>query len=84
MEEVKIVNEAGKWNFITQVKGQNKGKSITFTSTLLMDTMVQFENPAHDFPRMVNYRLVSSNILRAFISGTTDTIYFNYSRVVGK
>ena len=84
MEEVKIINEAGKWNFVTQVKGQNKGKSITFTSTVLMDTLVQFENPAHDFPRMVNYRLASNNVLQAFIAGTTDTIYFNYSRVVGK
>jgi hypothetical protein len=84
LEEVNIVLDAGKWNFITLVKGQNKGKAVTFTSSLLTDTLVQFENPAHDFPRMINYRLASPNDLRAFIGGTTDTIYFNFTRVVVK
>jgi len=84
MEDVNIVNENGKWNFITLVKGQNKGKAVTFTSTIFMDTLVQFENPAHDFPRMINYRLVSPNNLQAFIGGTSDTIYFNFKRIVSK
>jgi hypothetical protein len=84
MEDVKIINEGGKWNFITQVKGQNKGKAVTFTSSILQDTLVQFENPAHDFPRIINYRLASDNNMQAFIGGTTDTIYFNFSRVITK
>ncbi len=84
MEDVNIVNENGKWNFITLVKGQNKGKAVTFTSTILMDTLVQFENPAHDFPRMINYRLASPDNLQAFIGGATDTIYFNFTRLIGK
>ncbi|HWY11260.1 MAG TPA: DUF6265 family protein [Bacteroidia bacterium] len=84
MEDVKIIPDAGKWNFITLVKGQNKGKAVTFTSTVLKDTLVQFENPAHDFPRIINYRLPSDNTMQAFIGGTTDTIYFNFSRVVRK
>jgi hypothetical protein len=84
MEEVKIVPEDGKWNFITIVKGQNKGKAVVFTSSMLMDSLVQFENPAHDFPRIINYRLPSLNNLEAFIGGTSDTIYFNFSRVEGK
>ncbi len=84
MEEIKVVSEAGKWNFITLVKGQNKGKTVTFTSSILQDTLVQFENPAHDFPRIINYRLPSENTMQAFIGGTTDTIYFNFSRVITK
>ncbi len=84
MEDVNIVNEQGKWNFITLVKGQNKGKAVTFTSTILEDTLVQFENPAHDFPRMVNYRLASQDNLQAFIGGATDTIYFNFTRLSAK
>jgi hypothetical protein len=84
MEEVRILNEAGKWNFVTLVKGQNKGKAITFTSSLLMDTLVQFENPAHDFPRIINYQLTNNDNMQAFIGGTTDTIYFNFTRVVPK
>lgn len=84
MEEVKIVPEDGKWNFITLVRGQNKGKTITFTSSMLLDSLVQFENPSHDFPRIINYRLPSLDNLQAFIAGTTDTIYFNFTRVTKK
>lgn len=84
MEDVKIVKEGDKWNFITLVKGQNKGKSVTFTSSILQDTLVQFENPAHDFPRIINYRLASESSMQAFIGGTTDTIYFNFTRVISK
>lgn len=81
MEKVKIIKDQNNWNFITQVSGQNKGKSITFKSTFIGDTIIQFENPAHDFPRLINYRLVSKNAMQAFIGGATDTIYFNFSRV---
>lgn len=84
MEEVKIVPEDGKWNFITLVKGQNKGKAVIFTSSVVKDSLVQFENPAHDFPRIINYRLPSLNNLVAFIGGTSDTIYFNFSKVLPK
>jgi hypothetical protein len=84
LEDVKIVKDGDKWNFITLVKGQNKGKAITFTSTILKDTIVQFENPSHDFPRIINYRLESEHNMQAFIAGTNDTIYFNFSRVIGK
>jgi hypothetical protein len=80
-EDATITAENQKWIFKTLVKGQNKGKAVTFSSTIMKDTLVQFENPAHDFPRMINYRVVNDTILQAFIAGTTDTIYFNYRRV---
>lgn len=79
-EKVKIYRKGNDWCFETLVTGQNKGKSIVFTSTILNDSVVQFENPAHDFPTMINYRIMSDNHLRAFIAGKTDTIYFNYNR----
>ncbi|MGZ3883998.1 MAG: DUF6265 family protein [Bacteroidia bacterium] len=79
-EQVKIYKKGESWCFETVVTGENKGKPVVFTSTLLNDSVVQFENPAHDFPTMINYRLLSDNRLRAFIAGKTDTIYFNYTR----
>jgi hypothetical protein len=84
LEEVNVVKDGDKWNFITLVKGQNKGKAVTFTSTILQDTIVQFENPSHDFPRIINYRIESDHNMQAFIAGTSDTIYFNFSKVIGK
>jgi hypothetical protein len=84
LEEVKVVKDGDKWNFITLVKGQNNGKAVTFTSSILKDTIVQFENPSHDFPRIINYRIESDHNMQAFIAGTNDTIYFNFARVIGK
>jgi hypothetical protein len=83
-EKVKVYKKGDAWCFETLVSGQNKGKSVVFTSTVLNDSTMQFENPTHDFPTIINYSLVSENHLRAFIAGKTDTIYFNYTRYTGK
>src|SRR6185503_14093311 len=49
-EKASIYQENNKWIFENMVSGQNNGKAVKFTSTLLNDTSVQFSNPAHDFP----------------------------------
>jgi len=85
-EMAKIFSENGNWIFENNVKGQNNGQSVRFTSTFLTDSIVQFSNPAHDFPTDVNYTVIDSNNLHAFIigpnkNGGRDTIPFNYSRL---
>ena len=80
-EKIKIYPRDGKWDFETIVTGQNKGKPVDFLSTHLNDSLVQFENLNHDFPKLINYTLQSEMNLRAFIAGKTDTIYFHYTRV---
>jgi hypothetical protein len=82
-EDVTIYLENTKWNFKTLVKGQNKGKSVVFTATVFNDSVVQFENREHDFPRIINYSLITPTQMRAFIAGG-DTIYFYYSKVEEK
>ena len=85
-EMAKIFSENGNWIFENNVKGQNNGQSVRFTSTFLTDSIVQFSNPAHDFPTDVNYTVIDSNNLHAFIigpnkNGGRDTIPFEYSRL---
>lgn len=85
-EQADIYRENGNWIFENTVKGQNDGKAVKFTSSLLNETSVQFSNPAHDFPTDVNYTVADANTLRAFIigpnnTGGKDTIRFNYIRV---
>jgi hypothetical protein len=80
-EKVAIYPKGGNWCFETMVTGQNNGKAIVFTSVILTDSLVQFENKEHDFPNIINYHLRYQNNLRAFIAGKADTIYFNYNRV---
>lgn len=83
-EDADIYLENNKWTFKTLVKGQNKGKSVTFTATIFNDSVVQFENPAHDFPKMINYTLTTPTQMKAFIAGKSDTITFYYSKLETK
>ncbi len=84
-EQARIYPENDKWIFENTVKGQNEGKAVKFTSSLLNENSVQFSNPAHDFPTDVNYTIVDANTVHAFIIGPNekggkDTIHFNYKR----
>lgn len=57
----------------------------TFLSTVVTDSSIIFENPAHDFPQQVGYARHGSDSTLAWISGvrggTTRRIVFPYRRV---
>jgi Domain of unknown function (DUF6265) len=85
-ESVKIYAENGNWIYEATVKGQNDGKAVKFTSSILTEHTVQFSNPTHDFPTDVNYTLTDANTVQAFIVGPNkqggkDTIPFRFTRV---
>ncbi len=85
-EEAIIYKENENWVFENRVKNQNDGKAVKFTSTQLTNSNVRFSNPAHDFPTDVNYTVVDSVTVRAFIigpaaNGGKDTFYFNYRKM---
>lgn len=85
-EQANIYPENDDWIFENTVKGQNDGKAVKFTSTILNEKTVQFSNAQHDFPTDVNYAVPDANTLNAFIIGPNnkggkDTIPFNYTRI---
>ncbi|MFN2437875.1 MAG: hypothetical protein ABR503_01665 [Chitinophagaceae bacterium] len=85
-EQAAVYQENNKWIFENTVKGQNDGKAVKFTSTLLNDTAVRFSNPAHDFPTDVHYTVADANTVNAFIIGPNnkggkDSFFFNYKRL---
>lgn len=41
-----------------------------FTLTIMEPTSVTFENPSHDFPKMIRYTLGHDGTLEAVVSGT--------------
>lgn len=80
-EVARIYKNSENWFFETTVKNQNNEKPVVFKAIQLDDAEVTFENPTHDFPKVINYSLVSSSKLAAFISSGSDTIRFNFSRL---
>lgn len=85
-EQAIVFKESGKWIFETTVNGQNQGKSVRFTASVVKDNVIQFSNPQHDFPTDINYTLSDSETVSAFIAGPNskggkDTIPFNFKRM---
>lgn len=60
------VNAEGKLVFIALPSGQ---KETTFVASAVGKDSVTFENPQHDFPQKVSYRLESTNRLIGRIEG---------------
>jgi len=61
--------DTGKLAFIAKPSGQPEA---TFTLASVANDEFVFENPAHDFPQRISYRLVKPGELLARIAGTRD------------
>ena len=69
-EFIRIVEqEGGGLQFIASPSGQNTARFSLFS---LSDREVIFENPDHDFPQRIIYRLMSDEDLLGRIEGTID------------
>ena len=66
-----VEHEDGGLEFIASPSGQN---TASFAMSSLADHEVVFENPDHDFPQRVIYRLVSNEDLVGRIEGTIDGV----------
>ena len=80
--ELVVVRErAGILTYQPHPSGQ---ASAVFTAQTVSDSLVVFENAAHDFPQRVGYRRVGSDSLVAWIAGslqgTARRIEFPYAR----
>lgn len=70
--------------YIPSVNNQNGGLPVSFKENKLSDSLVVFENPEHDFPQFITYRLIRNDSIVAEISGKvngeTQSQIFAYSR----
>jgi len=66
-----VEREDGGLEFVASPSGQN---TTSFTMSSLTDHEVIFENPDHDFPQRIIYRLVSDEELLGRIEGMIDGI----------
>lgn len=68
LETIRIVKENDRLFYIPTVANQNNGKPVRFMLKQMTENEVRFENPEHDFPQIITYRLKGSNSLVARIS----------------
>lgn len=84
-ETIELRHEGHEIYYIPTVNGQNNNKPILFKLTDLDYHTATFENPGHDFPQVIRYKLISPDSLVASISGKMkgkdDTEYFPMKKV---
>jgi len=80
-ETVVLREQGDQLAYVAHPSGQ---PSATFLSTRVTPSELVFENPTHDFPQQIGYRL-NGDALLAWISGTrngqTRRVEFPYTRV---
>lgn len=79
-EEV-ILFKMDKWIYSVMASNQNEGKATLFKATSVRNNELVFENPAHDFPKKITYKLVSKDSLYAEISGNGKSQGFPFKKV---
>ncbi len=84
-ERVALKRSKNSITYTSTVEDQNNKLPIVFTFTKEENNMFIFENPQHDFPKRIVYKLISSDSLNAFIDDGTDGSkkrqYFIYKKV---
>ena len=75
-EFVVLREDGDRLAYVAHPSGQ---KPATFLSTRIGKAEVVFENPSHDFPKTIGYR-IAGDALTAWISGGTRRIEFPYKR----
>lgn len=72
-ERVALTNTKEGIFYTSIVEDQNKKQPIAFKMTKAEGNMFVFENPAHDFPKRIVYKLITADSLYAFIDDGTET-----------
>ena len=63
---------SGTWTFVPDASpgaGRNGPPTDRLQMTKIEETSVSFDNPAHDFPKMIRYTLGANGTLEAIVGG---------------
>ena len=71
-ERVALTNTKEGIFYTSTVEDQNNKQPITFKMTKAEGNMFVFENPQHDFPKRIVYKLITTDSLHAFIDDGTE------------
>jgi hypothetical protein len=67
LEKLELVCRNKEYFYIPTVQGQNENKPVKFMITSHSETGFVAENPEHDFPKRITYKLVNTDSVHAFI-----------------
>lgn len=68
-ETVELIQKGDALIYSPNVKGQNGDLPVAFKLTSATANTLVFENPAHDFPQKISYKMITKDSIVAEISG---------------
>lgn len=68
-ETIRIIKDGDSVFYVPTVKTQNDAQPVQFFAKRVTPDKLVFENPSHDYPQLITYRLISTDSLIAEISG---------------
>jgi Domain of unknown function (DUF6265) len=72
-ERIALTNTKEGIFYTSTVEDQNNKQPVAFKMTGSENNMFVFENPLHDFPKRIVYKLISADSLHAYIDDGTET-----------
>jgi hypothetical protein len=72
LEEIELVYRNKKHFYIASDLNQNGGSKVSFQITQFSDSGFLAENPQHDFPRRIRYRLIGKDSILATIDAGAE------------
>jgi Domain of unknown function (DUF6265) len=71
-ERVALTNTEAGIFYTSTVENQNNKQPIAFKMTSAEGNTFIFENPAHDYPKRIVYKLITADSLHAYIDDGTE------------
>lgn len=68
-ESIELLQKGEVLFYVPTVKGENNDKPITFKLTTTTEKEFTFENPKHDYPQKIVYKMINATNHIATISG---------------
>jgi Domain of unknown function (DUF6265) len=72
-ERIALTNTKEGIFYTSTVEDQNNKQPVAFKMTRSENNTFVFENPQHDFPKRIVYKLVTADSLHAYIDDGTET-----------
>ena len=69
LETVNLEYKKGIANYVVTAADQNDNLPVSFKLIKNQGNKLVFENPKHDFPQRIIYKLISKNKINAWIEG---------------
>lgn len=68
-EQVELMQNGDHLIYSATIKGENNDSPIPFQMTKDEDSLLVFENPKHEYPQKIEYKLMKNGSLVATVSG---------------